>query len=305
VNRAQILRLRGKWDDSFDEARKAYEAHAAVKGPGQGGAVYALAELHRLRGEHDEAEAAYRLASEHGRAPYPGLALLRLAQGQQEAARATIDRVLAERLRERQRADVLRAAVDVFLAVGDVSAARHAADELQRIASTLDSDWLRAIAATADGAVHLASGAAHQAMTPLADAVALWRQLEAPYEAAQAGMLAGRACLALGDAESARLEWEAAVRAFRACGAAPALRQAEALLRERQGKDGGLPGGLTSREVEVLRLMARGKTNRTIAQELGISEKTVARHVSNIFGKLNVSSRAAAVAYAFTHQLVT
>jgi DNA-binding NarL/FixJ family response regulator len=305
VNRAQILRLRGKWDESFDEARKAYDAHAALRGPGQGAAAYALAELHRLRGEHEEAEAAYRLTSEHGRTPHPGLVLLRLAQGQHEAARATIDRVLAERLRDRQRAEVLRAAVDVFLAAGDVSAARDAADELQRIASTLDANWLRAIAATADGAVHLASGAARQAMTSLAEAVATWRQLEAPYEAAQAGVLAGRACLALGDVDGARLEWEAAIRAFRECGAAPALRHAEALLRERQGQDGDFPGGLTAREVEVLRLMARGKTNRTIAQELAISEKTVARHISNIFGKLNVSSRAAAVAYAFTHQLVT
>ena len=249
------------------------------------------------------AEDAYRLASEHGRAPHPGLALLRLAQGQGEAARAAIDRVMAEPTRGRQRADVLVAAVEIFLASGDVPAARRAADELKAIAGALNSEWLRAMAASADGAVHLADGQARQALAPLRDALTIWRDLDAPYEAARVKVLVGRACRALGDADGARMEWETAARVFRQFGAAPALAEVEALM-QRTGGDDSAPqaGGLTSRELEVLRLIARGKTNRAIARELDISEKTVARHVSNIFTKLDLSTRAAATAYAFTHR---
>ena len=132
----------------------------------------------------------------------------------------------------------------------------------------------------------------------------MWRDLDAPYEAGRVHVLVGRASRALGDAEGARMEWDTAARVFRRFGAAPALAEVEALLGEpsapvRQAV------GLTSREMEVLRLVARGKTNRAIARELHISEKTAARHMSNIFTKLDLSSRTAAAAYAFTHGLVS
>jgi ATP/maltotriose-dependent transcriptional regulator MalT len=306
AHRAEIFSLRGRWPEALDEARRAYDALAPANRMGQGIAAYALADLHRLRGEIPAAEDAYRLASEHGRAPHPGLALLRLAQGQGEAARAAIDRAMAEPTRGRRRAEVFVAAVEIFLASGDVPAARRAADELNRIAGELNSDWLRAMAASAGGAVHLADGEPRQALAPLRDALTIWDDLDAPYEAALVRMLLGRACRALGDADGARMEWDAAARVFRACGAAPALASVEAMTQP-SAADPPATGaaGLTSRELEVLRLIARGKTNREIARELDISEKTVARHASNIFTKLDLSTRAAATAYAFTHHLVS
>jgi DNA-binding CsgD family transcriptional regulator len=212
---------------------------------------------------------------------------------------------MAEPTRGRQRTDVLVAAVEIFVATGDVPAARRTADDLQTEAATLDSAWLHAMAASAEGAVHLAEGNARQALAPLRDALAIWRDLNVPYEAARVGVLAGRACRAVGDADGARIEWEAAAHVFRQFGAAPALAEVEALLRAAVSAPARREAGdLTSRELEVLRLIARGKTNRAVARELKISEKTVARHVSNIFTKLDLSTRAAATAYAFTHRLV-
>jgi len=306
AHRAEIFRLRGRWPEAIDEARGAYDALAEAKGAERGMAAYALAELHRLRGEIADAEDAYRLASEHGRASHPGLALLRLAQRQGEAARAVIDRVLAEPTRGRHRVDVLVAAVEILLALGDASGARRAADELKTIAGARSSEWLCAMAASADGAVHLVEGRAGQALEPLREALRIWRDLDAPYEAARVRVLVGRACRVLGDVDGARMEWDTALRVFRQLGAAPALFEVEALSHELPATTTQpAAGGLTSREMEVIRLIARGKTNRAIARELDISEKTVARHVSNIFLKLDLSSRAAATAYAFTHRLIS
>jgi ATP/maltotriose-dependent transcriptional regulator MalT len=301
AHRAEILRFRGRWREAFDEARRAYEALAGPNRTGQGTAAYALAELHRLRGDTAEAEESYRLASELGRAPYPGLALLRLAQGQCDAARAAIERVMAEPIRGRQRADVFAAAVEILISLNDVEGARRAAHELGAIAAALNSAWVRAMAASADGAVRLASGDAREALTPLREALTAWRDLDAPYEAARVHVLLGRACRALGDADGARIEWDAAARVFRDFGAAPALKALEAT--RGSGDASPAAGGLTTREIEVLKLIARGKTNREIGADLDISEKTVARHISNIFTKLDLSSRAAATAYAFTHHL--
>jgi DNA-binding CsgD family transcriptional regulator len=303
AHRAEIFRLRGRWPEAHDHARRAYDALAATKRGGEGIAAYALAEVHRLQGEIQPAEEAYRLASDHGRSPHPGLALLRLAQGEIDVARAGIERAAAEPSRGRQRADVLAAAVDVFLASGDVSAARRAAEELNAMTGRLNSDALRAMAASAHGAVRLADGDAHPALPLLRDALTIWRDRELPYEAARVQVLLGRACHALGDRDGAQMEWRTAGRTFRQIGAAPALVQLEALLHAPPVKSSGT-GGLTAREIEVLRLIARGATNRAIARELGISEKTVARHVSNIFLKLDLSTRSAAAAYAFTHRLV-
>jgi DNA-binding CsgD family transcriptional regulator len=305
AHRSEIFRLHGRWPEALEEGRRAYGALAATKRAGQGTAAYALAELHRLRGEMAAAEDAYRLASEHGRAPHPGLALLRLAQGQHAAARAAIDRVMAEPARGGQRASVLVAAVEIFLASHDVSPARRAADELGAIAAAIDSEWLRAMAAWTDGAVRLADRQPREALVPLRQALAIWQDLDAPYEAARVAILVGRVCRELGDLDGARMEWETAARVLRQFSTGPALGEVEALLAEQPAPvRPPTAGGLTSREVEVLRLVAGGKTNRAIGRELQISEKTVARHVSNIFLKLDLPSRAAATAYAFTHRLV-
>jgi DNA-binding CsgD family transcriptional regulator len=304
AHQAEILRLRGRWAEALDEARRACNALVASKRTGYGTAAYALAELYRMRGDVPAADRAYHQAGEHGRTPYPGLALLRLAQGQREVARAAIDRVMAEPARGRRRAEVLVAGVEILLSAGDVPAARRAAGELATIADTLNSEWLRAMAASAAGAVDLAEGEVRQALAPLRQALSAWEDLEVPYEAARVKVLLGRACHALGDADGARLEWDSAARVFRQFNASPALAEVEALQGGGSTVGHGEAGGLTAREIEVLRQIALGKTNRAIAEALEISEKTVARHVSNIFIKLDLASRAAATAYAFTHGLM-
>jgi DNA-binding CsgD family transcriptional regulator len=301
--RAEILHLHGRWPEAIDEARRATESLAATNRSGTGIAAYAMAEVHRLRGDASAADEGYRLASEHGRAPQPGLALLRLAQGQRDAARAAIDRVMAEPSHGRQRADVLAAAVEILLASNDLTGAGRAADELKVMANTFDSTWLRAMSAAADGAVQCRAGHAREALAPLRAALTGWHDLDAPYQAACVQVIIGRACWALHDADGARMEWDNAARAFRQCGAAPALAEVEALMQQPLTIDQPVSGVLTAREVEVLRLIAQGKTNRAIARALDISEKTVARHVSNIFTKLDLSTRSAAAAYAFTNRL--
>ena len=154
--------------------------------------------------------------------------------------------------------------------------------------------------AYARGAVHLAGGDAHAALADSRAAAAVWQELEAPYDVARARVLVGLACRDLGDEDAATLELEAARSAFERLGAAPDL----ARLAERGPDSGDDQHGLTPREFEVLRLVAAGKSNREIASTLVISEHTVARHVQNIFAKLDVSSRAAAGAFAFEHDLV-
>jgi DNA-binding CsgD family transcriptional regulator len=171
------------------------------------------------------------------------------------------------------------------------------------MASTFDSTWLRAMSAAVDGDVQFRAGRAREALAPLRAALTAWQDLDAPYLAARVQVIIGRACWALNDADGARMEWDNAARAFRRFGAAPALAEVEALIQQPSTIDRPASGALTPREVEVLRLIAQGKTNRAIARALDISEKTVARHVSNIFTKLDLSTRSAAAAYAFTHRL--
>jgi DNA-binding CsgD family transcriptional regulator len=187
-----------------------------------------------------------------------------------------------------------------MLAVDDVAAARPAAEELAVIAAGATAPFLGALAAYSTGAVALADGDAQAAIGPLRKARSAWADLDAPYEAARARLLIGRACRELGDEDSAAMELDSTRRSFAELGAAPDVAAVDALLTPPR-RDG--PSGLTGREVEVLELVAAGKTNRQIAEILVISEKTVARHVSNIFTKLEVSSRAAAAGYAIRHGL--
>ena len=294
VHRSVVLRLRGRWRDAIGEATQA-SALPAVRQPAKAAALYELAEIHRLEGEIDAAAEAYRRAAELGRLPHPGLALLRLAQGQIEAARTAISRALAEH-RGRHRSSLLFAAVEIFVAAEDVTSARTAATELQKAADSTGSPWLRAMALHAEGTLLLADRQPDAALVRLQDALAIWRDLEMPYEEARTHDAIGAACFQLGDDEGARFERGAAIRLFRDIGAAMDLARVERLNVARE-----TGGGLTPRELEVLRLVARGQTNRGIAQALDISEKTVARHISNIFTKLDLSTRAAATAYAFRH----
>jgi ATP/maltotriose-dependent transcriptional regulator MalT len=263
-------------------------------------AHYLEGEVHRLRGEFAEAEEAYRRASRLGSEPQPGLALLRLAQGNGEAAAAAIRRYAGEATSRSQRASLLPAYAGIMLAAGELDEARAACRELEEIAADCDSDMLRAMLAHARGTVELAAGDAAAALVQLRRAAQAWQELDAPYEAARARVLVGRACLALGDDEGCALELDAARRVFEELGAQPDLAAVDALTGSAETDR----YGLTARELEVLRLVARGKSNREIASVLVISEHTVARHLQNIFRKLDVPSRAAAGAFAFEHDLV-
>jgi ATP/maltotriose-dependent transcriptional regulator MalT len=211
-----------------------------------------------------------------------------------------------------QRPRLLSAYVEIMLATGDIDAARQGADELTALAGELAAPFLHATAAQAAGAVALASGDAQAALTALRPALRTWHELDAPYEIARTRVLVGLACRCLGDEDTAELELDAARAVFDDLGAAPDLERVRALAgaphvpaqeTPRPGDRPEAAGGLTARELEVLRLVASGRTNRAIAQELVLSEKTVARHLSNIFTKLGVSSRAAATAYAYRHDL--
>ncbi len=299
VHRAECLQQHGAWPEAIDEARRAGERFA----PGElaaGGAHYRQAEIHRLRGNLAEAQEAYRLASEWGWQPQPGLALLSLAQGRSGAAAAAIRRMLGETTEPLARARCLPACVEIMLAAGDIGAARAASAELTRIATGYQHGALTAMAATALGAVDLAEGDATVALIALREASRRWQDLDSPYEVARVRMLLGLACRTLGDHDSAELELAAARAGFARLGAIPDLDRLTGLSTGRTER----PGGLTPRELQVLRLVAGGKPNKVIAAELVLSERTVDRHVSSILAKLGVPSRTAATAYAFAHQLV-
>lgn len=302
IHRAEILQVHGAWTDAFDQARQACEQLSQPPPrPSAGAAFYRLGELHRLRGEFVEAEDQYRQAGRWQRAPQTGLALLRFAQGQLEAANAAIRRVAEEVTEPGSRARVLDVYVEIVLAARDFPAARNAANELAEIAERSGAPFLRALSSRATGAVLLAEGDARGALPELRQSWTRWCELRASYEAARTRVLIALTCRQLGDDDAANLELDAALEVFQQLGAAPDLARVEAL---RQRKSFKTATSLTDREIQVLKLVASGRTNRAIAVKLGISEKTVARHLSNIFNKLDLSSRAAATAYAYQHKLV-
>src|SRR5688572_27010280 len=297
--RAEVLQLRGKWDEAARDAQDACEL--LMSRPAAGAAFYRLGEIHRLRGDFEKAQAAYMQANERGRKPQPGLSLLRLAQGEIDAAAASIRSVLLDTRTQAARARMLAAAVDILLAAGDVEHARAAATELSTIASAIGASLLNAASAQATGAVLLAEGDVEDAATWLCQASEIWRDLEMPYEEGHTCLLMARVCERRGDQEGQRLDVEAARRLFEQLNAEFCL----ARIGEQPNRGRSEPAGsLSEREAQVLRLIASGKTNRHIAEELFISEKTVARHVSNIFDKLGVSSRSAATAWAYQRNLI-
>ena len=303
VHRAEIMTLGGEWAAALDEAHRVGGrfAQGMLNQRAVGHAAYRRGEVHRLRGEFRAAEAAFRDASREGREPQPGLALLRLAQGDGAAAAAAIRRALDETAGRLRRAAFLPAYVEIMLAAGDADEARSACRELEETAEHQRSEALGAMSSHARGAAALAEGDARRALIDLRDAWRRWGELGAPYEAARARVHVGLACRALGDEDAAGLELEAARATLERLGAVPDLARLDALAPSAAATGAH---GLTARELEVLRLVAAGGSNREIAATLVISERTVARHLQNIFAKLGVSSRTAAGAFAFEHDLV-
>jgi ATP/maltotriose-dependent transcriptional regulator MalT len=266
-----------------------------------GAAYYIRAELHRLRGDFTAAEEAYRQANKAGQQPQPGLAQLWLAQGRVDAAFAATRHALDESEDTVTRARLLAPHIEIALAGGDVAAARGAGDELSSIASEWNTPLLHALSSYATGSVLLAEGNARAALAALRRSAAAWRDLDAPHEGARTRVVMALACRALGDEGSTEMELDAARLVFQQLDAVPDLVRVEELASVMARR---AAGGLTPREVQVLALLATGKTNRAIASELVISEKTVAAHVSSVFTKLGLSSRSAATAYAYEHRLV-
>ncbi len=302
VHRAELMLLGGAWSEAAEQAQRACERFVDALDPEAVGAgYYQQAEIHRLRGERARAEHAYAEASRFGFEPQPGLALLRLQEGRIGDATSALQRLLGSTPDPLKRARYLPALIEILLELGELEQAQGACDELDGVAERFATDVLQAMAARARGALRLARGAPQDAVEPLRLAFRTWRRIGAHYTAARIRVLLANAYRALGDRDGAHLEEAAARRVFGELGAT----------RDLEGTaDGDVRGvsasrhGLTDRQIEVLRLVARGNTNKEIARALGLSEKTVDRHLSNIFSKIDVSSRSAATAFAYEHQLI-
>jgi DNA-binding CsgD family transcriptional regulator len=304
LHRAEIMELSGEWQDAVAESRRAAQSVArAISAQTAAGAAYQEAEIHRLRGEFAQAEERFREASRLGLEPQPGMALMRLAQGQAGQAAATLRRVLGATADPLARARLLPAFVEILLETGVSDEVRDAVAELERIASKFATALLQATAAQARGELQVHEGAAAAGLAHLRAALDTWRDAGAPYMVARLRVLAGKACRVLGDEDGARLEFDAARDTFEQLGAMPDLERLRLLLAV-PAEPIPAAGGLSRREVEVLRLVAAGKTNKRIALDLSLSEKTVDRHLSNIFDKLQVPSRAAATAFAIQNRLL-
>jgi ATP/maltotriose-dependent transcriptional regulator MalT len=301
VHRAQILQARGDWPAAADAAERACRHLSEPAHPALGLARYEQGELHRLRGKFREAELAYRAASEQGREPAPGMALLRLGQGRLDAAVSAGRRMVEETRGTLDAPKVLAAYTEILLAAGDVDGARAVADELAEVATRDETPVARAMSGYASGSVLLAEGAPTTALAALRRSYVAWRELEMAYEAARTRVQIGLACRALGDEDAAELELGAARATFERLAAATDLARVAQLLDSPGRCD---PSELTERECEVLRLVAAGMTNREIAATLHLSPHTVGRHLQNVFAKLGVTTRAAATAHAYEHDIL-
>jgi DNA-binding NarL/FixJ family response regulator len=319
VKQVELLGLRGELELAEQEARLACEEIVDFEPNLAGEAYYVAGDVLRRRGDLTGATEAFARARSLGQDPQPGLALVRMAEGRLEEASAALR--AADPLRPPfQRASLHAAQVEVALALGDLDDARAASVALDAVAEQVPTDALLAMAATTRGRVRLAASDATAALEELRPAVRSWRSLELACEVAEARALVSMAMAELGDQEGAAEELAGALAALDRCGAVGGAARVRELVAAgrlagvvrspapgagepaNSGEDATNP--LTARELEVLDQLGSGATNRQIAAQLVVSEHTVARHVSNIFAKLGVSSRTAAAAYGFEQGLI-
>ena len=308
VHRAEVMELAGSWAEAVDEARRAVQRCVRdIERDAAGRAHYLQAEIHRVRGEFDLAESAYREASRCGFEPQPGLALLRLAQGDVDAAASASRRMIAATRERLARTRFLPAHVEIMLADGDVDEARAACCELEEAAATLNTDVLHAIAAHAVGSVNLAAGNAQEVLDPVRRAFGFWQQLGAPYLAARLRVLLARACAALNDVEGARLELECAFEVFERLGARPDIAAVESLRADLDDSGKGAlknTRGLTERELQVFLRLAQGQTVGQMAEAMNLSVKTVSTYRTRVLEKLKLATNSDLTYYALKNGLI-
>jgi DNA-binding CsgD family transcriptional regulator len=309
VHRAQVLQVRGDWDRAEAELRRVCDEQGDFGVDVVAEAHYQRGELRRLFGDLAGADLAYLEAHQLGRDPQPGAALLSAARGRHEAASASIERVLADVPdAPLARAPYLPARVEIALAAGDQDAALAATEELEALAATYDTHGFAAASAAARGATLLAGGDAAGALPALQRAVAAWRELGAPHEIARLRGLVARALEAVGDHDGADRERRAA-RLERPPSVPTVADGHGAVALDGTAVDvvpTPMTDGLTPRETEVLHLVAGGRSNQQIADELVLSVRTVERHLASTYQKLGLSgrsARAAAVSYALRQGL--
>ncbi len=302
IHRSEILLFDGRWPEA--EA----EADAAIRRLAEGPAAYNAApayyqqgDLYRLRGEYDAADASYRAASALGFDPQPGLSLMRLRQGNGRSAAAAIRRALAANDAPTKRMHLLEAAFEIALECGNPDDGRAHFDEMEAQVQAHPSDAVNATLAAMRGDLAAEDAEPEQAVKCYAQSAGIWRDLACPYRLARVRLRSARTFAALGDVEGAVAEASAAREGFAALGAEPDRRDAEAFMRKHVPGVGTL---LTKRQAQVLDLIPRGLTNREIAARLGLSERTVDRHVSDILTRIDVPTRAAAAAFAVRSGLV-
>jgi DNA-binding NarL/FixJ family response regulator len=298
VHRTQLLRLQGDWDEAVSAATLAAEELAELNNEAVGEALYEIGETDRLRGDLAGARSRYDAAREFGRDPEPGASLLLLAEGRPDQAHAAITRRLTEVNDPFVRARLLRGQVDIALVRSDLETIDAAADELTAIADRYRTPGFRAWAESAHGVHLLVTGAVDDALAALRSALSSYQVMGATYDAAVTRLLIARALASSGDAGASQAEADRARAVLDELGAvAPPGYALESKARV-------LPGGLTVREAEILVAIAEGLSNREVAGHLVISEKTVARHLANVYAKLGVSSRTAAAAWAHRNGLL-
>lgn len=295
VHRVQLLILEGELERAASDAIRVCDELAEISVANAAEAWYQLGEARRLGGDHDGAEGAYTAAHQRGRDPQPGLALLRLAQGRSKAALSSVrSALIAKPGQPLARVPLLAAQHEIALASGDLATAREACSELRATAATYGTPGLEALTAVASGALALAEGQVEEALVALRDGCRGWRELKAPYHVARACLLLARSYRELRDEDAAAMEDAAADELLGELGIARSV-----LVAGLAAGPAARPAGLSAREVEVVALVAAGLTNPAIAAQLGISPRTVARHLANIFVKLGAASRTEAARQAF------